>query len=160
LNYEADVLSVAEVGGIVSFPFGLTTPNNALVSTLNNINPSDWLRKSECVLITEATTRTLSGSVWTSVFHISANTIRSYYPSPNNQWRLRIAFSVADTLSTFVYGFFSAIYDQHYNFFTYFIDIGSSGVTISQNFDGHGTTRCIITISNSNSPRYLNINIA
>jgi hypothetical protein len=30
-NYEADVLSVAEVGGIVSFPFGLTTPLNASV---------------------------------------------------------------------------------------------------------------------------------
>ena len=111
-------------------------------------------------MITEATTRTLSGSVWTSVFHIQANTIRSYYPSPNNQWRLRIAFSTADASSTFVYGFFSAIYDQYANFFTYFIDIGSGGVSISQNFDGQGTSRCIITISNSNSPRYLNINIA
>jgi hypothetical protein len=161
-NYEADVLSVAEVGGIVSFPFGLTTPNNALVSTLNNINPSDWLRKSECVLITEATTRTLSGSVWTSVFHIQANTIRSYYPSPNNQWRLRIGYSVADTLSTYVYGFFLAAYDQHYNTFASYIELQNSGggAYISQNFDGYGTSRCIITIINDNSPRFLNINIA
>jgi hypothetical protein len=163
-NYEADVLSVAEVGGIVSFPFGLTTPLNASVSTLNNFNPSDWLTKSGCVLYKEATTRTLSGSVWTSVFHIPANSVRSeynyYVGSPYVNWRLRIAFSTGDNLTTFLYGFFSTIHDNYTNFFTYFIDIGSSGVTISQNWDSQGGNRCVITISNSNSPRYLNINIA
>jgi hypothetical protein len=93
-NYEADVLSVEEVGGIVSFPFGISTPNNALVSTLNDINPSDWLRKSQCVLYLDATTRSLSGSVWTSVFHIPANLVKSEYNRPGLQWRLCIAFSM------------------------------------------------------------------
>jgi len=165
-NYEADVLSVGEVGGIVSFPFGITTPLNisalnVSVSTLNNINPSDWLRKSECVLYLAATTRT-QGGLWTSVFHIPANTIRSYYPSPQVNWRLRIGYSVADTLSTYVYGFFLASYDQYYNLFSSYIELQNSGggASISQNWDSYGGNRLIITIINDNSPRYLNINIA
>jgi hypothetical protein len=134
-NYEVDVLSVGETSGIITAPFGITTPLNVAVSTLNNINPSDWLRKSECVLYLEAVSRTQAGS-WTSVFHIDINLIRSYYDRPQLQWRLRFGFSTTDTLSTFVYGFFSVVYDQYANFFTYFIDIGSSGVYISQSWNG------------------------
>ena len=165
-NYEADVLSVGETSGIVSAPFGITTPLNVsalnvAVSTLNDINPSDWLRKSECVLYLEATTRTQSG-LWTSVFHIPANYLRSYINRPQDQWRWRVAYSTADTLSTYVYGFFLASYDQYSNTFASYIELQNSGggASISQNYDGSGTTRCIITIMNSNSPRYLNINIA
>ena len=76
-NYEEDILSVGETSGIITTPFGITTPLNisvlnVSVSTLNNINPSDWLRKSECVLFVGATTRRQVGS-WTSVFHINSN---------------------------------------------------------------------------------------
>ena len=119
------------------------------------------MRKSECVLYLGATTRTQSG-LWTSVFHIQANTIRSYINRPQDQWRWRVAYSTADTLSTYVYGFFLASYDQYYNTFASYIELQNSGggASISQNFDGQGTSRLIITIINSNSPRYLNINIS
>jgi hypothetical protein len=75
---------------------------------------------------------------------------------------LRIGYSVADTLSTYVYGFFLAAYDQYYDTFASYIELQNSGggASISQNFDGNGVSRLIITIMNSNSPRYLNINIA
>ena len=65
------------------------------LTSVNNIN--DWLRKSDCVLYVAATTRTstivFGGTLYTSVYHITVNSVRSYYDRPLLQWRLRMAFS-------------------------------------------------------------------
>ena len=152
----------------------LTATGNITGSSFNTIATSDWLRKSECVLYVAATTRTsvlilpggffggVGGTLYTSVFHISANTIRSEPNRPSGvNWRLYMAFSSANTDSTYSYGFFRVAYDQQRNVFSQEIgNPNSNDYTVSTNFDGLGTSRVVITIANANSPTHINVNIA
>jgi hypothetical protein len=177
-NISTDYGSISAAGGItangsISTTYGniSTTYGNISTPTLNTINPSDWLRKSECVLYLAATTRTRTGIViggtgsytWTSVFHIPVNLIRSEYARPQIQWRLRMAFSSGNADSSNSYGFFNVYFDQ-FRDYRFIVDtavsINSNDFTVTTNFDGSGTSRVIITIVNSNSPTHINVNIA
>ena len=138
-----------------------------LNGTLNNYTPSNWLVKDDCVRYVAATTRTstitFGNTLWTSVYHIGVNLVRSEYNRPNVQWRLWMAFSsgTSSTNSLYSYGFFKVIYDENRGSFYQEIENPNSGdYTLSTNFDGQGTSRVIITIVNQNTPTHINVNIA
>ena len=161
--------NIQTTGNIYTASGQITGGNMTLNGTLNSISPSDWLRKSDCVLYVASTTRTQTGFLiggigsitYTSVFHIPVNTIRSEYGRPQIQWRLRMAFSSANTNSNNSFGFFNVYYDQYRTTFYQSIESPNSyDYTLSTNFDGAGTSRVIITIINSNSPTHINVNIA
>ena len=136
-----------------------------LSGTINNVSSSDWLRKSECVLYVAATSRTstitFGTTLFTSVYHIPVNLIRSEYSRPQVQWRLRMTFSSGNTNSIYSFGFFKVIYDQYRGVFSHIIeDPNSADYTLSSNFDGSGNSRVIITIVSQNTPTHINVNIA
>jgi hypothetical protein len=146
----------------------MTINQNMTVSgTINSVSSSDWLRKSECVLYVAATTRTsstfLGTTLYTSVYHINVNLVRSEYSRPQVQWRLRMAFSsgTSSANSLYSYGFFKVIYDQNRGSFYQEIESpGSNDYSVSTNFDGSGNSRVIITIITQNTPTHINVNIA
>jgi hypothetical protein len=156
------------VGGGISTEGSITAGGNMSVSgTINDVSSSDWLRKSECVLYIAATSRTSSTTfgttLYTSVYHIPVNLIRSEYSRPQIQWRLRMAFSsgTSSANSLYSYGFFKVIYDQNRGSFSQSIEEPNSGdFTLSTNFDGSGGSRVIITIITQNTPTHINVNIA
>jgi hypothetical protein len=153
----------------------LTATGNIVAPTFNSITLyNDFLRKSDCVRYVAATTRTVvlipaggffggvGGNLWTSVFHTQVNLVRSEYDRPSGvNFRLYMAFSSANTDSTYSYGFFKIAYDQQRNVISQNIDAPSTNdFTITSNFDGAGGCRVVITIANANSPTHINVNIA
>ena len=96
------------------------------------------------------------------MFHIQVNTVRSEYDRPSGvNWRLRMAFSPANTDCNNSFGFFNVYYDQYRTtFYQSIAEPTSYDYTLSTNFDNSGTSRVIITIANSNSPTHINVSIA
>ena len=136
-----------------------------LNGTLNNYTPSNWLVKDDCVRYVPATTRTstitFGTTLYTSVYHINANLVRSEYTRPLIQWRLRMAFSSGNTNSIYSYGFFKVSYDQHFNVFSQSIEQpNSADFTLTTDSDNTGWTRVVITIVSQNTPTHINVNIA
>ncbi len=106
-------------------------------------------------------TITFGTTLYTSVYHIPVNLIRSEYNRPQVQWRLRMAFSSGNTNSIYSFGFFKVIYDQYRALFTHIIEYpNSADYTLSSNWDGTGSNRVIITIVSQNTPTHINVNIA
>jgi hypothetical protein len=104
---------------------------------------------------------TFGTTLFTSVYHIPVNLIRSEYNRPQVQWRLRMAFSSGNTNSIYSFGFFKVIYDQYRGVFSQSIEEpNSADYTLSTNFDGSGGSRVIITIVSQNTPTHINVNIA
>jgi len=93
-----------------------------------------------------------------TTFYINANLLLSEYSRPQVQWRWMLGISTADSTS-FVWGFFCVMYDQRTNSFSSTRLAGNTQITISSNWDSHGWNRCVIDISISNPPQYINVNI-
>jgi hypothetical protein len=136
---------------------GWGAANVNIPGTVNGVSiTGDIWRKSNMVLYLYRT-GTIAG-VW-SQFLINANLLISEYSRPQVQWRWLIGISTGVSGYGLSWGFFAVIYDQSTGGFSSVRISGSTDIDITQNWDGSGWNRCVITIYNANPPPYINVNI-
>jgi hypothetical protein len=134
----------------------ISSGGNLSVGTVNGVSiTGDIWKKSNMVLYLY---RDLHYINIATVFYINANLLLSEYSRPQVQWRWMLGISSGDSAS-FVWGFFCVMYDQRTGSFSSTRLAGNTQITISNSWDPYGWNRCVIDVSISNPPQYINVNI-